>query len=170
MKKLILFFITLFLCAGLSAQNSAYEKTIHEDYGTFRMETDDGNVISVGAFTTIEIVDPTAHNDDEVLDVTLNLKQGGGDSKRKELPVPEYHIDIYLVSKSIYDGEGTSTWLDGVKIFIDGKDVRGEQFPDGFLVSVKTEPTLIHSHHTRYKNVDIEIIWETAIYEPRIRK
>ena len=57
-----------------------------------------------------------------------------------------------------------------MKIFIDGQDVRGEQFPDGFLISVKTEPTLVHSHHTRNRNIDIEIIWETAIYEPRIRK
>jgi hypothetical protein len=168
MKKLMLFFITLFLCAGLSAQNGAYEKTIHEDFGTFRMETDDGNVISVGAFTTIEIVDPTAHNDDEVLDVII-VEDAKGNRKRV-YPETEYHVNVYIVSKSVFEGEVTSTWLDGVKLFIDGKDIRGDQFPDGFLVSVKTEPTLIHSHHTTNKNIDIEIIWESAIYEPRIRK
>ena len=167
MKKLILFFITIFLVAGLHGQKSAYEKEVLQDYGTFRMETEDGNVISVGAFTTIEFVDPAIHNDD-VISVTKQTKL----NKKSEaiLELPEYHIDIYLVSKSIFEGEETSTWLDGVKIFIDGEDVRGVQFPDGFLVSVKTEPTLVHSHHTRNRNIDIEIIWETAIYEPRIRK
>jgi len=170
MKRLILFFITLFLVVGLHAQNSAYSETIHEDYGTFKMETDEGNIISVAAFTTIELVDPASHKDGEELNVTLKLKKSGGNSVAKELPLPEYHIDIYLVSKSVFEGEGTSTWLDGVKIFIDGVDIRKDQFPDGFLVSVKTVPTQIHGFHTTNKDVNIEIIWETALYEPRIRK
>jgi len=170
MKKLILFFITLFLVVGLYAQNSAYSENILKDYGTFKLETDEGNIISVGAFTTVELVNPTHHDGNDELNVTLKLKKGAGNSKQQELLVPEYHIDIYLVSKSVFEGEGTSTWLDGVRIFIDSVDIRKDQFPDGFLVSVKTVPTLIHSFHTNNKSVDIEITWETALYEPRIRK
>ena len=82
----------------------------------------------------------------------------------------KYHYELYVVSKSIYNGDTTNTWLYGVKIFVNGEDVLVNQFPDGFIISIKTEPTLIHTHHAFNKDVAFEIKWEKAIYEPRIRK
>ena len=42
MKKLIFVLALILFGAGLYAQSSAYTKEIYKDYGTFKLETDDG--------------------------------------------------------------------------------------------------------------------------------
>ena len=166
---MILFLIAFLFVIGLSAQNSAYERPIYRDYGTFKI-TDGRNVVSVSAFVTIEKVDPLTHVDD----VDNNALQMQKTQKMQKNAVIEpkilYHYEVYLVSKSIFEGDTTSTWLYGTKIFINGEDVLINQFPDGFVVSIRTVPTSIYTYHSTKSDAEFEIKWEKAIYEPRIRK
>jgi len=166
MKKLILLFALLLLCFGLCAQNSAYNKTIYRDFGTFKVVSGN-NVVSVSAFATIEKVDPATHVDEGV--EYKELKQ---QKLQKEIVIPKtlYHYELYLVSKSVYQGDTTSTWLYGTRIFINGEDMLESQFPDGFVIAIKTEPTSVYTYHSTKPDVNFEIKWEKAIYEPRIRK
>ena len=156
MKKLLIFFFFLLLSIGSFSQNSVYNKKIHKDYGTWSVRNDD-NLISVSAFLIIEDENDVLHKNEEEKTQIID-----GETK--------YHYELYIVSKSIYNGDTTNTWLYGVRIFVDDEDVLGDQFPDGFIISIKTEPTLIHTHHDNTKFVEFEIKWEKAIYEPRIRK
>jgi len=155
MKKLLIFFFFLLLSIGSFSQNSAYNKKIHKDYGTWSVKNGE-HLISVSAFLTIENESDVIHENKK--------EQTKIDSEIK------YHYELYVVSKSIYNNDTTNTWLYGVRIFINGEDVLLKQFPNGFIVSIETEPTLIHTHHAYNKDVEFEIKWEKAIYEPRIRK
>jgi hypothetical protein len=165
MKKLIFVLALILFGAGLYAQNSAYTKEIYKDYGTFKLETDDGHVVSMGAFTTIE---------EELNTVHVPLETGGKRSlKNKKLemmPVFEYHYNLYLVSKSMFEGDTTNTWVSGLRIYVDEEDILENQFPDGMTLSIGTEPTLIYTHHCENEFCEFEVTWERAIYEPRIRK
>lgn len=156
MKKLIIFFLFLLLSIGLYSQNSVYNKKIHKDYGTWSVRNDE-HIISVCAFVTIEIENDVIHENE---------------LEKAKIVAPEikYHYELYMVSKSIYEGNTTNTWLYGMRIYVSGNDVLINQFPDGFLISIKTEPTLIHTHHSYKTDVEFEITWEKSIYEPRIRK
>ena len=164
MKRVSLFLIALFFTISLFAQNSAYDKTIHRDYGTFRVINNE-NIVSVSAFCTIELfVEEIEYQE------PIRLKE----SKIRKLgtvePTQNYRYELYLVSKSVFDGDTTNTWLYGTKIFIDGEYVLEKQFPDGFIISIKTVPTLVHTHNAFNEFTEFEITWEKAIYEPRIRK
>lgn len=161
MKKLILFLGLLLLTTNLFAQKSAYNKTIYKDYGTFKVENGN-NLISISAFITIEDENDVVSHDNKTVK-QKKYEQSIYDEKK-------YHYELYMVSKSIFEGDTTSTWLYGVKIFINGEDVLNKQFPNGFIISIKTIPTLIHTHHSYTKDVKFEIKWEKAVYEPRIRK
>lgn len=156
MKRLIIFFLFLLLSIGSYSQNSAYNKKIYKDYGTWSVRNEE-HIISVSAFVTIEIETDVIHKNEE---------------EKAKIVDPEikYHYELYLVSKSIYNGDTTNTWLYGVNIFVNGENVLVNQFPNGFVTSIKTDPTLIHTHHAFNKDVEFEVKWEKAIYEPRIRK
>jgi len=148
---------------GLSAQNSVYSKTIHQDYGTWMVRNGD-NIVSISAFSTIEEVDPDFHEDRGVQ--YRELKQ----EKAVKISPTTYYYELYMVSKSVYEGDTTNTWLYGTKIFVNGDYVLENQFPDGFVISIKTEPTLIHTYHSLNSDVNFEVTWEKSVYEPRIRK
>ena len=163
MKKLIFVLALILFGAGLYAQNSAYTKEIYKDYGTFRLVTDEGNVVSLSAFVTIQEEELVIH-EKEVLS-KKEMKQ-----LQYEEPEIEYHYELYLVSKSIYQGDSTNTWITKLKIYVDGEDVLINQFPDGHTLSIGLEPTLIYTHHCLNQFCDFELTWERAIYEPRIRK
>jgi len=160
MKKIILFFGLLFFTSILFAQNSIENKKIYEDYGTFEV-INGQNKISLNAFITIE------KEDNVISQEQVPVKQKYFDDIKE---IEEYHYEIYMTSKSIFNGDTTSTWLYGVKIFINGEDVLKKQFPEGFMIAIKTTPTLIHTHHAHSSDVEFEIEWEKSIYEPRIRK
>ena len=163
MKRLIFILALILFGGGLFAQNSAYTKEIYEDYGTFKLETDDGNIVSLGAFTTI----------DEEKNV-VHVKEGLNKKETKQMqyaePEIEYHYELYLVSKSIYEGDSTDTWVKGLRIYVDGKDVLINQFPEGMTLSIGLEPTLVYTHHHTNQFCEFEVTWERAIYEPRTRK
>ena len=164
--KRILFILTLLLFGiGTYAQSSAYTKEIYKDYGTFKLETDDGHIVSLSAFATIE---------EEQVAIHENEVQSMKSRKSVKISPPkyetEYHYELYLVSKSVFEGDTTSTWIKGLRIYVDGEDVLAEQFPEGYTLSVGTEPTLIYTHHCEDTFCEFEVTWERAIYEPRIRK
>lgn len=165
MKKLIFVLALILFGAGLYAQNSAYTKEIYEDYGTFKLVTDDNNVVSLGAFVTIE---------EELKSVHMSIESGGKRSAKNKnlenMPQWEYHYEIYLISKSIFEEDTTNTWVTKLKIYANGEEVFENQFPDGFTVSIGTEPTLVYTHHTTEQHCEFELTWERAIYEPRTRK
>lgn len=160
--------IGLLFGLGLWAQTEAPVKKIYDDLGVVRIQKPDG-VISVGAYITIEkeyIYDHVQNNIREVKQEVYNKKK-----YEQELePEMVYHYEIYFVSRSIFDGDTTSTWIHGLKIFVDGEQQLMKQFPDGFMASIKTEPTLVHTHHSESDNVYFNIEWDKILYEPRIRK
>ena len=163
MKKLIFVLALILFGAGLYAQNSAYGKDIYNDFGTFRLETDEGNIVSLSAFVTI----------DEEINV-IHEEEGLNKRELKQLkyeePEIEYHYELYLVSKSVFKGDTTNTWITEFRLFVDGEDVQINQFPDGRTLSVGPEPELIYTHHDTNRFCDFELTWERAIYEPRTRK
>lgn len=155
MYKLIIIFLFLLFSVNSYSQNSAYNKTILKDFGTWSVENGE-HLVSVSAFLTIEKeIDVIHENEKEKAEIVY------GETK--------YHYELYIVSKSKYNGELTNTWLYGVKVYINGENIYEQQFPDGFLASIKTDPTLIHTHHAFDKDAEFEVTWEKAIYEPRIR-
>jgi len=165
MKKLLFVLALMLFGGGLFAQSSAYSKEIYKDYGTFKLETDEGNTVSLGAFTTINEEQVAAHEIDMNIGSKRNVKEN-----LQMPPVTEYHYELYLVSKSIYEGDSTDTWVKGLRIYVDGEDILSEQFPEGMTLSIGVEPTLIYTHHCDNQFCEFEVTWERAIYEPRIRK
>jgi hypothetical protein len=163
MKKLIFVLSLILFGVGLNAQNSAYGKEIYKDYGTFKLETDDGHLVSLGAFTTID-------EESKIVHVDMNVGSKRNVKENLGIPVTEYHYELYLVSKSVFEGDTTNTWVSGLRIYVDGEDILENQFPDGMVVSIGTEPTLIYTHHCENEFCEFELTWERAIYEPRTRK
>lgn len=165
MKKLMFVLALMLFSTGLFAQSSAYTKEIYKDYGTFKIETNEGNIVSLGAFTTITEEENVIHEIDMNVGSKRNVREN-----LQTMPVTEYHYDIYLVSKSLFEGDSTNTWVKGLRIFVDGEDILGDQLPEGMTVSIGVEPTLIYTHHCENQFCEFEVTWEAAVYEPRIRK
>ena len=165
MKKLIFVLALILFSVGLSAQSSAYSKEVYKDYGTFKLATEEGHVVSLGAFTTIDVEENVVHEIDMNVGSKRNVKQN-----LETMPTTEYHYELYLVSKSVFDGDSTNTWVKGLRIYVDGIDILGNQFPEGMTISIGVEPTLIYTHHCDNQFCEFEITWERAIYEPRTRK
>ena len=152
MKKMVLFYILLLFNVLTFSQNNVYNKTIHRDFGTFKV-VDGENIISVSAFVTIDTIDIVDQQKSKIIDTNKI-----------------YRYDVYMVSNSVYGGEKTSTWLYGTRIFINGEDVLLNQSQDGFVVLIKTEPTSIYTYKSSNPNDLFEIKWKKSMYEPRIRK
>jgi len=162
--RIIVILILLSMVLFLNGQTSAYSKTIYRDFGTFKVVSGQ-NVVSISAFATIEKVDPATHFDEVIPNNIKPIKE-----QKNVVPEKLYHYELYLVSKSIFEGDTTSTWLYRTRIFISGVDMLLHQFPDGFVASISTIPTLIYTYHSIKPDVEFEIKWEKSVYEPRIRK
>lgn len=168
MKKILFYLILLFFTTGLNAQTENSGKRIYNDLGVIRLQKPNG-IISVGGYITIE----KEYNYDHVQNNIREVKQEVYNKKKYDKVLePEivYHYEIYFVSNSVFNGDSTSTWVNGLKIFTDGKQLLAEQFPEGFIISIKTEPTLIHVYHSKSDSVAFNIEWDKLLYEPRIRK
>jgi len=136
----------MFFCLNIFGQ-----KSLHEDYGTWVMEQA-GNTISLKAYVTVE---------EETNCKTLT-----------KLDTICYKYKLYLVSKSKYKGDVTSTWVYGGRVVANKVELTSKQFPEGFIILVGVKPTLIYTYETNNKdnNINLGITWDKAVYEPRIRK
>lgn len=112
----------------------------------------ENNIVSLNAFVTVE----------EDIDYK-NIK-----TKKTKC----YKYNLYLKSNSKYNDELTSTWVYGGRVIVNNEEITSKQFPEGFIILVGVEPTLIYSYETDKKdnNLNLGITWDNAVYEPRIRK
>jgi uncharacterized membrane protein len=131
------------------------EKPIYQDFGTWSLDVGNDKV-AIHAYATIELIEK---------EVTNSYAQ------KEMMPTLVQRYELYLISESIYDGEATSTWIYGARVFINGDEVTKKQFPEGFILSVGTEPTLVYWYETPpVEGLAIYISWNNAVYETRIRK
>ena len=85
-------------------------------------------------------------------------------------PYQVQRYELYLESRSEYNGKKTSTWIYNARVFINGVEMTKEQFPDGFILSIDVEPTLVYWYETPpVEELALYISWGNAVYETRIR-
>lgn len=155
MKKLIIIFLLFFISSITIAQIYSDKKLLHQNFGVWKYNIDKNNTIAVHGYVTKQKI----------------LRSNNYQVKQKTISsLPEYRYELKMISKSIHNGDTTSTWLYGVRVYINGNEVTSDQFPDGFLVSIETKPTLIYWYETSGDNVVFEVKWINSIYEPRIIK
>ena len=148
MKKIALFLIGFLITIAASAQEPLQTKPIYKDYGTWSIDVE-GNTVGVRAYITKEKI------------YTPTKKQQYVQEAQK------YRYELYLESKSVYRGERTSTWLYGARVYINGREVTYQNYPEGFTVSIKTKPTMVYWFEVPMENLDMAITWESAVYENR---
>lgn len=76
--------------------------------------------------------------------------------------LPQYKYEIVFISSSKYYNKKASTWLFGVKIFINNNEITKELFPDGFTALINTNPTTIYSFESNENNINVKIIWNNS--------
>lgn len=161
MKRLL--FITVLL---LSLPNIFGQKNIYENFGTWEI-VEGTNKVSICGYITHESVKKTIVEPTYTKKIPQKTAHGVLEEKKKT----QHIFELYLISKSIYNSDTTSTWINGVRIYINGVEVTKDQFPEGFLLSVATKPTFVYSYKTELQDsINMSLTWERAIYEPRIRK
>ena len=128
-------------------------QTISPDYGTWKIQVNNDEISIIAYSITKKIKN-------NIIKYTQNYYP----------KFQKYRHELYLVSKSVFNGDTTNTWIYGTKIFIDDIEVTKKQFPDGFIFSIKIEPTLIYWFETKNKLINFIVTWEKSMYEPRIYK
>lgn len=161
-KTIIVLFL-LSMTLFLKGQEYSLGKTVYEDFGTWSLEVEN-NKISISAYVTQEII----KQEIEPYEIELQILQ----KRRKEgidFVKTKYKYELYLQSNSIYNGDTTSTWIYSGRVFINGVEITKEQFPDGFTLLIKREPTLIYWYETTLsEKMNFYVIWENAVYENRL--
>ena len=143
---------TMFLLKGQAHSNDVHGE-LYQEYGEWVL-IDGANKVSIEAFSTVE--------------KTWERQSKSAFAEKKTLE-SKFHYDLYLTSKSIYLGDTTSTWIYGARIYIDGKEVTADQFPNGFTASIATKPTLIYWYVTNDSSpINLYIKWDNATYENRV--
>lgn len=79
-----------------------------------------------------------------------------------------YRYELVLLSKSTFQFENTSTWLYGVRIFINQQDITAVNYPNNnYTLLIPTTPKTIFWMNSSDDMVLMEIMWNNAIYDPR---
>lgn len=153
--------MTLFL----KGQELKPNQNLHQDFGTWSIDDGYGNKIAIKAYATVEIIS-------EFTEATEYVN-----NQSHIYEVEKQRYELHLVSKSVYQGNLTSTWIYGARVFIDFNDGVGkremtaEQFPDGFVLSISTTPTLVYWYEIEpVFGLGMYVSWDNAVYETRIRK
>lgn len=168
MKKILFFIVGLIICLGILGQSEKPRQMLYSDLGVITINKE-GGTVSIGGYITIQ----KEYLQNQIQNSIQEVKQEVYNKKKYERELePEiwYSYDIYFVSRSIHVTDTTSTWVHGLKIFADGEQLLSNQFPDGFMISIKTQPTLVYSYQSKSDSVSFNIEWDKLIYEPRIRK
>lgn len=149
--------MTLFV----NGQQLAPNQKLHQDFGTWMIEDGQGNKVAIQAYATVELI--TQYPTNSYVKQSLE-------------PYQIQRYELYLVSKSIYLGKSTNTWIYGSRVYIDfnnglGKiEMTAEQFPDGFILSINTEPTLVYWYEIEpVLGLGMYVSWDNAVYETRTR-
>lgn len=158
MKKIIgfIFFILLF---QLTYSQNIINKDTYQDLGVWNVKFQENN-LSLSAFIKIY---ETSKKEKDVQYLSLKNKK----TKNFEIVETIYRHELYLKSNSVIDGDTTNTWIYNVRVYIDDVEITKDQFPNGFILLIKTEPTLIYWYDSPEQNVNMYIKWEKAVYENR---
>lgn len=144
LKNIFIIIFFLFCSFNLFSQNG--DKKIYDDLGEWIVEIDNYNKISLSAYITkneIEI--------DKKYDVFTKNKL--------------YEYKLYLKSNTKYNNELVSIWIHHAKIYVNGFEITKEKFPNGFLIHIKSKPTLVYQYRSIYKNIDLYIEWDKILIE-----
>ena len=159
--RIIVVLALLSMAMFLNGQQLKANQKIHQDFGTWSIDDGYGNKVAIQAYATVELITQYPTNSYE---------------KQSLEPYQIQRYELYLVSKSIYLGKLTNTWIYGSRVFIDfnnglGKiEMTAEQFPDGFILSINTEPTLVYWYEIEpVLGLGMYVSWDNAVYETRTR-
>lgn len=156
----------------LNGQNAEPKELNHQILGTWIMpNTDAGVKVSVGAYSTF------SKHEEKRIDKEINAKQNiyklnAIQQDIRYVNTTIYCYKLYLISKSIYQGDSTGTWIYNARIYINDMEVTDTEFPDGFPAYIQREPTLLYEYDTTDPKeiVNYSIKWESATYENRITR
>lgn len=148
MKKILFLVVFLFGFIALSAQ-SYDKKVMVEDFGKFERSVSASNKILITSYVTKQKILSTPEYAQREKTVT---------------DIPKFRYELVLVSKSIYGGKLTKTWIYNAKVFIDSAEMTKQQFPDGFTAIIETTPTVIYWYETSLDTINVKITWKNSIY------
>jgi len=154
-RKTIIVLMLLGMALFIKGQHPVHtDKPIYQDFGVWSLQVGNDKV-AIHAYATLETLDKEITNSYAQKSLEPNLIQ---------------RYELYLVSESKYNGRLTSTWIYGARVYINGEEVTRKQFPEGFILSIATEPTLVYWYETPpVDGLNIYISWNNAVYETRIR-
>lgn len=159
--RVIVILILLSMAFLLKGQTLTGNQMLYQDFGTWSLDDGQGNTIAIQAYATVENITKYPTNAYEKQSLAAYTIQ---------------RYELYLVSKSIFQNSKTNTWINGARVFIDFNDGMGktemtiDQFPDGFILSITIEPTLVYWYEIEpVDGLGMYISWENAIYENRVR-
>ena len=92
--RVVVILILLSMAMFLKGQDLVGNQKVHQDFGTWSIDDGQGNTVGIKAYCTIELIEryPNAYQ-----------KQSG--------PELIQRYEMYLVSKSVYLGNSTNTWV-----------------------------------------------------------
>ena len=126
---------------------------LYRDLGTAHKVISEGEVIDVNAKIYRKIISVISQK---------SFKDFKGENV--------YGYSIVCVSKSLCNGQLTSTWLFGLWVRVNNVPITQPLYPDGKDVMVYTTPTVVHYIETEETNPSIKIGWAKSVYDPKIIK
>ena len=159
MKRL--FFISIFIIISLFtfSQNGVNER-IYKNFGEWSKNVEE-HKLSISAFVTVKKIKKELSSYEIKLEKRTTKKKYL-DSIKKYNTI--YRYKIYLKSNSTLDGDTTSTWVYGIRIFVDGINIIKNN-DSGLLVAVKSKPTLIYTFESpSLDDLNFYIEWDKAVH------
>lgn len=155
MKKALIIILLFIIVQSIFGQIYSDKKLLYQNFGVWRYNIDNNSQVAIHGYVTKQEI----------------LRTNNHKLQEKTIPsLPQYRYELKMISKSTHYNDTTSAWLYGVRIYIDNVEMTKDQFPNGFIVSVKTKPTLIYWYETPNDSVNFEVSWDNSIHEPRLIK
>lgn len=164
MKRL--FFILFFIIISLLtfSQNGVNER-LYKDFGEWSKKVDE-HKLSISAFITVKKIKKELSSYEVKLEKRITKRKYLDSIKRYDT---FYRYKIYLKSNSTLNDDTTTTWVYGVKIYVNGNNLIKDN-ESGLLVAVKPKPTLIYTiEFPVLEDLDFYIKWDKAIHGNNIK-
>ena len=140
----------MFLFGFLALSAQSYDKKVKvEDFGNFERNVSASNKILITSYVTKE----------KILSTPEYVQR-----EKTVIEIPKYRYELVLVSKSMFGGKLTKTWIYNAKVFIGDAEMTKQQFPDGFTAIIETTPTVIYWYETSLDTINVKITWKNSIY------